>query len=80
MCGGNLVYDAYHVTCSCGRAYIGETKIASSPGHTPGGCGLGTRLRQREPLTCIKEHKAATRRGELEKSAIAEPPPPSALV
>ena len=40
------------ISCSCGLAYIGETKRS-----------LETRL---------KEHQATTRRGETDKSAIAE--------
>jgi predicted GIY-YIG superfamily endonuclease len=42
----------YRIPCSCGLAYIGETKRM-----------LETRL---------KEHMAATRRGEIDKSAMAE--------
>ena len=42
----------YRIPCSCGLAYIGETKRS-----------LETRL---------KKHQAACRRGEMEKSAIAE--------
>ena len=42
----------YEVLCSCGKVYIGETKMTME--------------------TRMKEHRAAARLGQLEKSAIAE--------
>ena len=42
----------YHIPCSCGKVYIGET------------------IRRLE--TRVKEHEEACRKGELDKSALAE--------